>query len=411
MRERIMIVLGMLLMVVAVIAFTGLHSAAADRAPAPAIDNIPVNGTAGPSTVTAMGVVPVTPGTDGDLMVGSDRAEPNASYRTITDSVGRKVTIPATITRVLGSTSLVYLIAPEKVGGWDLTALTNETRKFYSALPANITNVSSSSSNYEAYIALHPDLIFISCGDGNAIRADAVNLTQEKYGKIPVVCLNNTQNVTNAGSAFRFMGQVLGNPERADELTGYYEGVLGEVRTKVSAIPKDQRVRVYYAEGANGLSTDASGSIHSQLIDLCGGNNVAAFKGLQSGSGMTAVTMESVLMWNPEMIITNSRDFAAMAYNDSTWQQIPAVKNHRVYVTPSQPASWFDRPPSFMRIVGIPWTAHVLYPDRFPEDWMEKKVKEYFSLYYHYDLSDDELAALLSPSAGSNISSMMSAAR
>ncbi|NMB78002.1 MAG: ABC transporter substrate-binding protein [Methanomicrobiales archaeon] len=315
------------------------------------------------------------------------------STRVITDMAGRQVTIPANVTKVVGS-FFIYYLAPEKVGNWESNQ-TNETRIYYSALPDTLPVVSSSSKNYEAQIALHPDLIFISCGDGNAIRYDSVNLTQEKYGAISVVCLNNTQNVTNAGQVFRFLGNVLDRPERADELIRYYEGTLDEIQEKTSAIPKEKRVRVYYAEGANGLATDASGSIHSQLIDLCGGNNVAGAGGHQSGSGQTAVTMESVLMWKPDVIITTSREFAINVHNDSSWQRIPAVQNDRISVTPNQPGNWFDRSPSFYRIAGMSWTAHVLYPDLFTRDWLKSKIREYFSVYYRYDISDADLDDLL----------------
>jgi iron complex transport system substrate-binding protein len=397
---------GVLVLVVLIVVAAGcvlyeLHGLAGDTKSVPS-DDAAGTSMAGlqPGAEPEIGADNLQPA--GNTLSGSDTAGPDRSLRTITDAAGRNVVIPANVTTVLGSLTLVYLVAPEKIGGWE-SNLTDETRKYYSAVPDNITIVGSSSTNYEAYIALHPDLVFISCGDGNAIRYDAVSLTQEKYGKIPVVCLNNTQNVTNAVSSFRFLGDVLGVPLRADELIRYYDRVYGEIQEKVSAIPEDERVRVYYAEGANGLATDASGSIHSQLIDLCGGNNVAGFGGLQSGSGQTAVTMESVLMWEPDAIITTSREFALNVYHDSSWQRVPAVKNHRVYVTPSGPSNWFDRSPNINRIAGMSWTAHVLYPDLFSEEWLEENVKEYFSLYYRYDMSDDELAALLSPSTGIRI--------
>jgi iron complex transport system substrate-binding protein len=390
------IVLTILIAIITCIVLSGIHDLAVSGNPSPAGEIITGNGSGAPNIMTTVAVVPVTQQNSGDLLTGPDRAELNSSYRIITDNAGRPVTIPALPAKVLGSATFVYLVAPDKIGGWE-SNLTDESRRYYSALPENITIVSSSSKSYEAQIALHPDLVFISCGDGNAIRYDSVNLTQEKYGTIPVVCLNNTQNVTNAASSFRFMGDVLGVPDRADELIRYYERVSGEIQAKISAIPEEKRVRVYYAEGTNGLATDASGSIHSQLIDLCGGNNVAGFGGLQSGSGMTAVTMESVLMWKPDVIITTNKEFATNAYNDSSWQRIPAVQNHRVYVTPGKPSNWFDRSPNINRIAGMSWTSHVLYPDLFSEDWLKKNVKEYFSLYYRYDMSDEEITSVLYP--------------
>ncbi len=74
---------------------------------------------------------------------------------------------------------------------------------------------------------------------------------------------------------------------------------------------------------------------------------------------------------------------------------IPAVRNHKVHLTPGKPFNWFDRPPGVNRIVGIPWTAYILYPAIFSEAWFVKKAKAFYSLYYHYNLTDDELDSLL----------------
>jgi iron complex transport system substrate-binding protein len=320
----------------------------------------------------------------------------NVSYRTITDMAGRTVIIPANITMVLSTspppTSFVYMLAPDKLGGWQSSPST-ESRKYIPKKYWNITVLSWSPINYEAYIALHPDLVFVGCESGIS-DSSAVNLTQEKFGTIPVVCVDNARNATGYGPTLTFMGEVLGVPEVAKQENAYYSEVLGEVESKVSLIPAKDRTRVYYAEGNDGLSTDISGSPHSQLIDVCGGINVGG-SNATGGSVSSSVTKESVLMWKPDVIITTSSEFMAQVYNDSTWQQVPAVRNHRVYLTPSQPNNWFDRPPGVNRIVGIPWTAHLLYPDLFPDDWMREKVKEFYSVFYHYNLTDDEFSSLL----------------
>ncbi|SCL74254.1 hypothetical protein L21_0122 [Methanoculleus chikugoensis] len=101
-------------------------------------------------------------------------------------------------------------------------------------------------------------------------------------------------------------------------------------------------------------------------------------------------------MWKPDPVIPASEEFAALVYNDTAWQLIPAVQNYRVYLTPSKPYNWFARPPGVNRIVGIPWTAHVLYPGLFLEDRFREKAKEFYAIFYHYDLSGEELTALLS---------------
>jgi iron complex transport system substrate-binding protein len=86
-----------------------------------------------------------------------------------------------------------------------------------------------------------------------------MNVMQEKFGSIQLVCVDNTRNATGYAPTLRMMGDVLGVPDRAEKLITYYEGVWGEVRKKVDALPVEKRVRVYYAEGTNGLATDPSG--------------------------------------------------------------------------------------------------------------------------------------------------------
>jgi iron complex transport system substrate-binding protein len=333
-------------------------------------------------------------GVDKDV---STMASTDSQYRVITDMAGRNVKIPLKISKVLSTspppTTFIYMLAPEKLGGW-VGGAPKDAGKIFPKKYNNIPNMGweRSETNYEAYIAARPDIVFIGIEAGMAFtNAETV---QEKFGKIPVVCIENSRNATGYAKTITFMGDVLGVPERAKILNDYYLGVLKEVQDKVSGIPQEKRTRIYYAEGNNGLATDPSGSPHSQLIDVCGGYNVAICEN-SSASGMTEVTMESVLMWKPDIIITTSREFINQVYKDETWKMIPAVKNRNIHLTPSNPFNWFDRPPGVNRIVGIPWTAHLLYPDIFTEDWFREKAKRFYSLFYHYELSDEELTSIL----------------
>ncbi len=324
-----------------------------------------------------------------------------AQTRLITDMAGRQVSIPLTVNKVLSTspppTTFIYMLAPEKLGAWLGSAQKSSTRYIpeqYRKLPSIAWG--RGRTNYEAYIAAQPDLVLIGCEAASGQGQGQAELTQGKFGSIPVVCVDETRNATGYADTLVFMGDLLGVPERAAALVSYYQDVLSEVETKVAAIPAEQRVRVYYAEDSNGLKTDPRGSVHAQLIDVCGGVNVADCT-VDSGSGMTAVTMESLLMWQPQVIITTSPEFVAQAPADASWQQVRAIRNGQVYLAPSQPQNWFDRPPGVNRIVGIPWTAHLLYPELFSRDWLETKVQKFYQLYYHYRLSSNDLQELLAP--------------
>ena len=105
--------------------------------------------------------------------------------------------------------------------------------------------------------------------------------------------------------------------------------------------------------------------------------------------------MEQVISWNPDKIITNDPEFYSHVYNDSNWGKINAVKNKEVYLSPQSPFKWFDRPVGANMIIGVPWTAKVLYPDDYKDINMKDATKEFYSNFYHIDLSDDEAKQIL----------------
>ncbi|MFA5221378.1 MAG: ABC transporter substrate-binding protein [Methanoregula sp.] len=391
------LLLAVLIVIVAGFTVIGIRSLAAAEDYAIGSGETAGNGSEHPPNPALTPGIPVMSYPGGDTISRTIPAGQNSTYRTITDMAGRTVTIPKKISLVLCTspppTTFVYMLAPEKLGNVE-SSTTNQSGANLSSVSTNLTTTGKGTTNYEAYIAMHPDLVFISCETGISDPSSA-DLAQEKLGTIPAVCVDNARNATLYGPTLLFMGDVLGVPDVAAKENEYYQSVLTEVQTKVATIPEEKRVRVYYAEGTNGLSTDAGGSCHSQLIDVCGGINVAGGNSVFSSSSAT-VTKESILMWKPDAIISGSPEFIAQAYNDSTWQQMPAVQNHRVYLIPTEPYNWFDRPPGVNRIVGIPWTAHILYPDLFPEDWFRAKAKEFYALFYHIELSDVELTTLLS---------------
>jgi iron complex transport system substrate-binding protein len=320
----------------------------------------------------------------------------------ITDMVGRNVSIPAQINTVLATsppvTNIVYMLAPDKLGGWN-SNLTNDSKKYmpekYQNLPVAGGWFGTYTGNPETFISMNPSVILDDVSvSGNSSSAEQISDMQQKMGSIPVAAVLSSTNVTNYTPSIQFIGKILGEEEQADKLISFYDNVTKNVTSTASTIPEDQKVRVYYAEGPAGLQTDPNGSSHSQLINLCGGINVAQVP-IKQGMGMSDVSMEQVLKWNPDIIITNNPQFYKKVYSDSTWQSVKAVKDHKVYMTPLSPIGWFDRPPGVNTIIGIPWTAKVLYPDKFQNINMTSLTKEFYSNFYHYNLTDDEVKDLL----------------
>jgi len=142
------------------------------------------------------------------------------------------------------------------------------------------------------------------------------------------------------------------------------------------------------------------GSINTEIIERAGGINVAE---RSSGRGGIAnVSVEQLLAWAPDVVVTWDRNFFQGVYGDPVWQTVPAVQATRVYLAPRLPFGWIDAPPSINRFIGLRWIAQLLYPDLFPEDF-RGITRDYYKLFYQVDLDAAALDRLLD-AAGTPVS-------
>jgi iron complex transport system substrate-binding protein len=220
---------------------------------------------------------------------------------------------------------------------------------------------------------------------------------QTKFGNIPVVGILTGGSLTELEDTIRFLADLLDVEGSGDDLIAYYKEAMQYVAGIAAQIPEENKVRIYYAEGKDGLSTDPTGSRHTELVDLCGGSNIADVA-LKPGAGQAEVSLEQVLQWNPDMIIIG-RGAQASVYKlittDSKWAELKAVKDGKVYIRPSDPFSWFDGPPGANQIIGLYWTVKKLYPEQPADLDLNAKIKEFYSNFLHYDITDAEIADLL----------------
>ena len=161
------------------------------------------------------------------------------------------------------------------------------------------------------------------------------------------------------------------------------------IQARVADVPPDKRPRVYYARGPRGLVTGLGGSINVETIELMARNVAGGTHG-----GLANVSLEQVLLWNPDVIITIDQDFAASVTNDPAWASVTAVKSRRVHLSPKMPFGWVDFPPSVNRLIGLWWLGKILYPDLFKED-MRKLTRDFYSKFYHVTPTDAQIDHVL----------------
>lgn len=330
-----------------------------------------------------------------------DATQETAETREITDMAGRKVTVPTAenIESVFSAGPVaaifLYMVAPDKLLGWNYEL--NDVEKSiildkYQDLP----NFGMGDAvNYEAVIAANPT-IAINSGKINDAMVSDCDALSESLG-IPVVAVDNELN--NSAEAFRFMGELLGVEDHAEELAQYAEQVFTDINA-LSDIPEEKKVSVYFGNGEDSLETAPRGSQHAQILDAINAVNVAD---LELGDGSRVqISAEQLLAWDTDVIVVNGEPKADKSGSSAAedilsnpdYASLKAVQDQKVYGTPNAPFSWVDRPAGPNRLIGMRWFSALIYPEYIKCD-INEEIHKFFDLFYHVDLSDEQLENVL----------------
>jgi iron complex transport system substrate-binding protein len=319
-----------------------------------------------------------------------------AQGRTIVDSANRKVVLPEKISRVFvagpPASVLVYVLAPDTMVGW--IRLPTPAEKEFLVAPARdmpetgrLTGRGDTVS-LERLVAAKPDLV-VDFGSVADMFVSLANRVQEQTG-IPYVLIDGTFAATPA--SLRLAADILGRPARGAELAGYAEKTFAVVDGVLARVPTARRPRVYLARGPEGLETGGRGSINTEIIERVGAVNVAEGLG---GRGNTAnASLEQVIAWQPDIIVTLDRAFFQSVKARPGWDQVRAVAQNKVYLAPNLPWGWIDAPPSLNRLVGLRWLLATFYPAEAGID-LRADTRSFYELFYGVKLDDGQLDRLL----------------
>ena len=335
--------------------------------------------------------------TDKADSAAGDKAAQAEGTRIITDSAGREVEIPSEITKIAPSGPLaqivLYTVSPDKLAG--LAAdFSNEAKQYidekYWGLPKFGQFYGKNASlNMEALIAEAPDVI-IDIGEAKKTVKEDMDALQEQLN-IPVIFVEAT--LPTMADAYEMLGDITGEKEQAGKLADYCRAEIGKADQNAAAIADADRKSVYFGLGEDGLHTNAKGSIHADVIDRIGAVNAADVEAVSSGGG-SEVSFEQVLLWNPDLIIVDSQKLYDTLTADPMWQELDAVKNGKIFKIPTAPYSFMSSPPSVNRMIGIEWLGSLVYPEIYTSD-IREEVKNFYQLFYHIDVTDEKLEAIL----------------
>ena len=178
---------------------------------------------------------------------------------------------------------------------------------------------------------------------------------------------------------------------RANVFIADYDRVFDTVARDLADLRDEERIRVLFL--GTSLTTVASGDMfQSHLIAAAGGRSVASdLLGYWS-----EVNLEQILLWNPEVIVIPPYGPVQPAdiIENPDWAAIDAVKAGRVHRMPRVIGPMDTPVPE--SLLGIVWMAKLFYPGLVSLD-LEEEVTRFYSFYYDFVLTDDEVEYLISP--------------
>jgi len=316
-----------------------------------------------------------------------------ARAATVTDAAGRAVPVPERVERVFPAgppaAILLYTLAPDLLLGWP-RANRPEEREFLLSDVGSRPEIGrltgrGNTANLEVVLALKTDVIF-DVGSTDATYVSLAERVQQQTG-IPYALLDGRFDGIPLG--YRTLGALIGRREQGEAFARSAEDTIKTITQRVGTIPAERRPRVYYARGPRGLETGLGGSINVETIELLARNVAGETRG-----GLANVSIEQVLLWNPDVIVTIDQDFAANVLSDSSWAPVAAVRARRVHLSPKLPFGWVDFPPSVNRLIGLWWLARILYPDLFPKD-LRTLTREFYTRFYHVTPDDAQIDRVL----------------
>jgi iron complex transport system substrate-binding protein len=236
----------------------------------------------------------------------------------VTDALGRTVTLPGPVKRVVLNFNFEEFTAVAGVEGWSRVvgmsrapwegwrpAIFSRYKAVISNL-ADMPDIGNSDDNtfsVEKVIALKPDVLLLAAWTFDSLKESKALLDA---AGIPIVVIDyNAQVLERHLASTRALGQVMGSPERAEELASLYDreyrDVLGRVaRAKAGgAMPRKVYVELGQA-GASTVGNTYNGTMWGKIITTLGAENIATGRIPGPWGPLNA---EAVISADPDVIL------------------------------------------------------------------------------------------------------------
>ena len=316
-----------------------------------------------------------------------------ATYRTVVDSEGRSVSVPAFPQKVAVLDSFSSEVALMLGAGDQLYSVPGGTmsdellQAIYPSLE-NLEQAYGNQVNIEDILSAKVDLVLVksSLSDAEREKIESVN--------IPYVVVSYS-TLDEQLEALDLVAEVFGEAthERGEKLHEAYDAMISIVDAHTANVPEADRLRIYHSIN-DALLTDSDSSLGASWIARAGAISVSADEAPTSGSDYTA-TIEVIYQWQPDAIICNVAATAKTIREDKKWQALNAVTSDNVYAIPIGATRWGQRG-SVETPLAMLWLGCTLYPDVYADVDLKDIVVSYYGDCLGITVDDELYEKILS---------------
>ena len=176
------------------------------------------------------------------------------------------------------------------------------------------------SADLEKIISLKPDLVIVWPSGNNLKQVEKLNAFGIK------VFMSEPRYPEDIANTIKRFGVLAGTTDVAEKS---YQEFLQHYNSLKKRFSKKKKVKVFYQIWNKPIMTISGGHLISEIIELCGGENVFA----NLNTLTPRISLEAVLASKSEIIISGGMGKARPDWVEEwrPWQQLPAVKNEQLY--------------------------------------------------------------------------------
>lgn len=311
---------------------------------------------------------------------------------TVTDLLGREVSVPARVERVIaigpGALRLyVYAGNLDYVVGVEQIEVNGSTGRPYllanpelAELPVIGQGGPNNAPDPEKILGVAPDMIFSTY----TTEASAADELQAKTG-IPVVVISYGTNGFGTTAIFDqtvqdsllLVGLIGGTLEKAQVAVDFIQQARQDLDDRTRDIAQEGKPSVYVGGlGAKGTHGIESTQGKYALLDVIHAHNVVDETGM---SGSIMVDKEKLLSWDPDLIFIDQGGFAAVVddyrKNPIFYESLSAVQNGEIYA--QLPYNYYNTNID-TAIADAYYLGKILYPAAFVDIDPELKADEIY---------------------------------